>query len=116
MSPLLSEAAQLGLQVLQHLQRTRTRLLLVGDSMQKQLHGRIVHMFRGSRHPIDNRVFTVSLSWWVTGLTPQTSCACRPSCSRIAFKRRQLVLFHCRWRGTPSAALATAMPLRRREY
>jgi hypothetical protein len=63
-SPMLSEAAQLDLQVLQHLQRTRTRLLVVGDSMQKQLHGRIVHMFRGSRHPIDNRVFTVSPIGW----------------------------------------------------
>ena len=57
------EAGRLGLQVLQHLQRTRTRLLVVGDSMQKQLHGRIVHMFRGSRHPIDNRIFTVSPTW-----------------------------------------------------
>lgn len=34
-------------------------MVLVGDAMQKQLHARIVHMFRGSRHPIDNRVFTV---------------------------------------------------------
>jgi hypothetical protein len=49
----------LTVQVLQNLQRTRTRILVVGDSMQKQLHGRIIHMFRGSRHPIDNRIFTV---------------------------------------------------------
>jgi hypothetical protein len=54
-----AEAAQSAAQVLRHLQATRTRLLVAGDSMQKQLHGRIVHMFRGTRHPIDNRIFTV---------------------------------------------------------
>jgi len=32
------------------------RVLVVGDSLQRQLHARLVHMFRGSAHPVDYRI------------------------------------------------------------
>lgn len=31
-------------------------MLVVGDSLQRQLHARLVHMFRGSSHPVDYRI------------------------------------------------------------
>ena len=39
-------------QVLHYMQSNRVRLLVVGDSLQKQLHARLAHMFRGTRAPI----------------------------------------------------------------
>lgn len=54
-------------QVLHFLQANRARIFVVGDSLQKQLHTRLVHMFRGSTRIIDYRCVTVAEAHAVTG-------------------------------------------------
>ena len=67
-------------QVLHFLQSNRVRVLVMGDSLQKQLHGRLMHMFRGSRRPIDMRIFAM-----VSALLCHATTVCRAlHCSRSA--------------------------------
>lgn len=44
------------MQVLHYLQGNRVRILVLGDSLMRQLHARLVHMFRGTPQPIDHRI------------------------------------------------------------
>ena len=43
-------------QVLHNLQSNRVRILVMGDSIMRQLHVRLAHMFRGSAQAVDYRV------------------------------------------------------------
>ena len=46
--------------MLHHLQAGRARVLVMGDSMMKQLHSRLVHMFRGSTRVFDYKCATAA--------------------------------------------------------
>lgn len=43
-------------QVLHYMQSNRVRILVLGDSLMRQLHARLVHMFRGTLNPVDYRI------------------------------------------------------------
>lgn len=43
-------------QVLHYLQANRVRVLVIGDSLQRQLHARLAAMFRGAATPVDYRI------------------------------------------------------------
>ena len=61
-----SEQPPARAQVLHYLQGNRVRVLVIGDSLMRQLHGRLVHMFRGSGPPV--------VDYHVSGLVRYALC------------------------------------------
>lgn len=49
-----------AVEVLQYLQSNQARVLVMGDSIQKEMHSRLIHMFRGSSRVIDYRILAMA--------------------------------------------------------